>query len=185
MGCGTFILGFVVAAVLASVAVFFLYFYNPNPNTPLDRPPDQVGTPDITATLSQTYLNREIQRQLNGQPFKAGPVEIKDVVLKIQGNSQVEIDLSATSGPASFTLSVTEQVIVQNGRVDLNVIGQPRLTNGTLPPGINSILETVNNQFIEPQINEQVTKIAINQRPIRLIGISSSPGLLTVRANVA
>lgn len=183
-GCLMFLLGAVVAAVIAGVTVFFLYFYNPNPDAPLARPADQAGTPDINATLSQTYLNREISRQLSGKPFKAGPVDIRDVVVKVQADNRLDINMRASSGPATFDLSVTEQLTVENGKVVINVVGQPKVTGGQLPPSINSVLEAVNTQFVEPQINNQVTQITLNQRPIKLVGISSTPGFLMLKANV-
>ncbi len=184
LGCGAFILGFLTACVIGGVAVFFLYFYNPNNNQPLARPPAQAGTPDIQATLSQTYLNNEIARQLNGQPLKVGAVNLQDVVIQVKDNSQIEVKLRASSGPASFDLTVTEQLVIQNGKVGLNVIGQPQLTNGQVPPGVNGILEQINSNFIEPQINNQVTQIQLNKRPIRLTAISTQVGFITVSANV-
>lgn len=184
VGCGTFIMGFVLALVLGALAYFFLYIYNPNPNQPLPRPPEQAGTPDITATLSESYLNKEIARQLQSRAVRAGPVELSDVVIKVLNNAQIEVTMRAKSGPASFDLTVTEQVSVQGGQVQLVAVGQPRATSGQLPPGINAILDQVNNEFIEPQINQQLTQITINSRNVRLTGLTSSPGLLTVRANI-
>ncbi len=185
LGCGMFLLGFVVAAVIAGVTVFFLYFYNPDPlNGPLNRPPEQSGTPDINATLSQTYLNKEITRQLNGKPIKAGPVEIRDLVINIQANSRIEIQVRAASGPVTFDLSITEQVSIQNGQVKLDATGQPKITGGQLPVGVNTIVEAINTQFVEPQINQQVSKIAVNGRPVRLLDLTTSPGFLNIKANI-
>lgn len=170
--------------LLGGAAVFFLYFYNPNPSAPLARPADQSGTPDLAATLSQTYLNREISRQLNGKPFSAGNVLIRDIVVQVKGDAQMDLTMRASTGPATFDMQVTEGLTVVNGKIKISIIGQPKVTGGALPAAINQVLDQVNSQFVEPQINTQLNAININQRPLLLTGISSSPGFITVKANV-
>ncbi len=185
LGCGTFILGFLTAAVIAGIAVFFLYFYNPNGNQPLPRPTNPSGTPDITATLSQQYLNNEISRSFAGKPFKAGSVDLKDVVITVKADSLIDVAMRATyGGVANFDLTITEQVIIQNGQIRLTIAGQPKLTNGQLPPGVDAILQQINTQAIEPKINTLVNQITVNGRTLKLTGISSTPGLLTVQSNL-
>ncbi len=183
-GCGLFVLGFVLAVILIAATIFFLYFYNNRPPSNLVRPPVQTSVPDITATFSQTYLNREITRQLGITKYKAGPVELVDLVVRIKEGAQVELDIKAITGPFHVDLSVTELIIIQDGLVKLDLVGSPRLMGGFLPPGINGLLDIINTQFIEPQLNQQLTKIIVNQRPIRITGATSTEGLLTVRANV-
>lgn len=184
LGIGMFFLGVLATLLVGGAAIFFLYFYNPNPNALLARPADQPGTPDLAATLSQTYLNREISRQLSGKPFDTGSVLIRDIVVQVKGDAQMELTMRASTGPATFDLVVTEGLTVENGRIKISIIGQPKVTGGALPPAVNQVLERVNTQFIEPQINNQLTQININRRPLQLTGISSAPGFITVRANV-
>lgn len=183
-GFAMFMLGALFAVIIGGVAVFFLYFYNPNPNAPLPRPAAQSGTPDIAATLSQTYLNREIAQALNGKPYDAGGILIRDIVVEIKGDSQMDVTMRASTGPATFDLQVTESLAVQNGKIKISVVGQPKVTGGALPPGINQILNQVNSQFIEPQINNQISSLAINGRPLQLTGLTSQPGLITLQTNV-
>src|SRR5436305_1116972 len=98
-GFAMFFLGIVFTLLLGVIAVFFLYFYNPNPNAPLPRPAAQSGTPDLAATLSQTYLNKEISRGLSAKPFEAGNVLIRDIVVAIKADSQMDITMRASTGP--------------------------------------------------------------------------------------
>ena len=182
-GCGSFILGFLTAAVLAGVGVFFLYFYNPNANSPLPRPTNAPGTPDISATLSQEYLNNEISRTLTSNPFKVSGITLQDAVITVKENSQIDVAMRAT-GVVSFDLTATEQVTVENGQIKLTLVGQPRMTNGQLPPAAGDILQQINTGFIEPHINEQVTQIMVDGRKLTLTGITTTSGLLTVQAKV-
>lgn len=179
-----FFLGIVFTLLIGGIAVFFLYFYNPNPNAPLPRPAAQSGAPDLTATLSQTYLNNEISRGLSAKPFEAGSVLIRDIVVVIKADSQMDITMRASTGPATFDLLVTESLSVQNGKIKLGIVGQPKVTGGALPPSITQILDQVNTQYIEPQINNEVAAININQRPLVLTGITTSPGFITIMTNV-
>ncbi|HEX2916529.1 MAG TPA: hypothetical protein VH186_37565 [Chloroflexia bacterium] len=184
-GCAAYMLGFLTATVIAVAVVFFLYFYNGNSAAgPLARPAPQSGTSDINTTLSQTFLNRVIQQQLSASPVKAGMVDISDMVLRVQANNQIDIDLKAVTGPVNFNVTVTEQLSVSGGHIRLEAVGQPRLLGGQLPPGINTIINVVNTAFIEPSLNQQVTQILVNKRPIQLTGISTTPGFLIVQANV-
>ena len=184
-GFAMFFLGMVFAVLLGAVAVFFLYFYNPNPNAPLPRPAAQSGTPDLSATLSQTYLNRDISGALSAKPYQAGAVTIRDIVVEVKADSQMDVTMRASTGPATFDLLVTESLSVENGKVKISVIGQPKVTGGALPASSSQIMGQVNTQFIEPQINNQVTALNINGGKLQLTGISSAPGLITVSGNIS
>lgn len=183
-GFAMFFLGMVFAVLLGGVAIYFLYFYNSNPNAPLPRPASQTGTPDLSATLSQTYLNREISQALSAKPFQAGAVTIRDIVVQVKADSQMDITMRASSGPATFDLLVTESLAVQNGKVKLSIVGQPKVTGGALPPGVGQIMDQVNTQFIEPQINSQVSALNINGGSLQLTSINSAPGLITISGNI-
>jgi hypothetical protein len=180
-----FFLGMVFAIVLGAVAVFFLYFYNPNPNAPLPRPPAQSGTPDLSATLSQTYLNREISDALSVKPYQAGAITIRDIVVEVKGDSQMDVTMRASTGPATFDLLVTEDLSVEGGKVKITIVGQPKVTGGALPPSAGQLMDQVNTQFIEPQINNQVGALNINGRSLQLTGIGTQPGLITLNGNLA
>jgi hypothetical protein len=184
-GFAMFFLGMVFAVLLGAGAVYFLYFYNPNPGAPLPRPAAQSGTPDLSATLSQTYLNREIANSLSAKPFQAGAVTIRDIVVQVKGDSQMDISMRASTGPATFDLLVTESLSVQNGKVKITIIGQPKVTGGALPPSAGQIMDQVNNQFIEPQINNQVNALNINGGTLQLTGISTAPGFITISGNIS
>ena len=183
-GFAMFMLGVLFTVIAAGIAVFFLYFYNPNPNAPLPRPAAQADAPDLAATLSQTYLNREISRSLSAKPFQAGSVLIRDIVVVIKADSQMDVTMRASTGPATFDLLVTESLAVENGKIKINIVGQPKVTGGALPPGVTQLLDQVNTQFIEPQINNEVNSVSINQRPLQLTAISTTPGFITLKTTV-
>lgn len=184
-GFAMFFLGMVFAVLLGAVAVFFLYFYNSNPNAPLPRPPTQNGTPDVAATLSQSYLNREIGAALSAKPYQAGALTIRDIVVEVKANSQMDVTMRASAGPATFDVMVTESLAVENGKVKIGIVGQPKVTGGALPTAVGNLMDQVNTQFIEPQINNQVSALNINGRSLQLSGINSAPGLITISGNLS
>jgi hypothetical protein len=185
LGCGMFFFGFLVAALIGAVAVFFLYFYDPGiSSAPLPRPTQVAGTPDLTATLSQTYLNKEISQQINGKTSQAGPVQIRDIVVTIQADSLLDITVRASSGPFGFEMGLTERIYVQNGQIKLEAVGQPKVMSGQLPPSVNTILDAINNFFIIPQINQQIADIKVKDRAVNLLELTTTPGFITVKANV-
>ncbi len=179
-----FILGLLTAALAGAVALFFLFFNGSNPNGPLNRPPAQVGTPDFNATISQTYLNTELSNQLKAAPFKSGPLEVRDIVLKIQGNSQIEMDLRVGYQSFNFDISINEEISTQNGQINLRAVGKPAVQGSLLPSEINTVVELINNKYIEPQLNREISQIQVNGRPVKLLEITTIPGFIQVKANV-
>lgn len=187
-GCGTFVVGLLVGLVIAAAvgggAFYYFYFYDVGQGPRFSQPAAQPGVPDINATLSETYLNKEIKSQLAGQTFKAGPIEIRNVVIKILGNANIEVNMQASYNTLAFDLTFTELVTIVEGQIKLSNVGQPKLTGSPLPLGLASVIDNANAQFIEPQINRQVTKITINNRPVKLTNVTSTTGLLSVSADV-
>lgn len=184
-GFAMFFLGMVFTILLAVGGIFFFYFYNPNPSAPLPRPAEQTGTPDLSATLSQTYINREISKALAAKPYQVGVLTIRDIVVEIKSDSQMDVTLRASAGPATFDLLVTESLAVQAGKVRVAVVGQPKVTGGALPVAAGQVMNQVNSQFIEPNINNQVSALNINGGSLQLTGINTSPGLITITGNVS
>ena len=184
-GFAMFFLGIVFTILLAAVAIFFLYFYNPNPTNPLPRPAAQTGTPDLSATLSQTYVNREIEKALAAKPYQVGALTVRDIVVEVKSDSQMDVTMRASAGPATFDLLVTESLVVQDGKVRVAVVGQPKVTGGTLPIATGQLMNQVNTQFIEPNINNQVSALNINGGSLQLTAISTTPGQITIAGNVS
>lgn len=179
-------LGFLFATIIAIVAIFFFYFYTPDrPSTPLDRPTAQNGAPDVSVTLSQDYLNKELTGQLGGRTFQAGPAQLRDVVLRVLDNSQIEVTLRASLGSAAFDLTIVEQVQADaNGKIHLQAAGQPKLVRGELPASVNTIINAANDQFIEPEINRSLSDVTVRGKKVQIVKISSRSGFLTVDANI-
>jgi hypothetical protein len=138
--------------------------------------------PDLSATLSESYLNAEIAKELKtNSPSLAGIVSVKDIVVKILPNEQIEVAARVGNPFVDFDITITESMSVINGQIALKAIGQPKVGKGNLPFDLNSVVQGINNLVVEPQINKNVANVKVNDRILKLIDLQTAAGLVTVR----
>lgn len=181
-GCGLLLLGaFIGALALFALAIF--YFGSPPNNQPLPRR-DFTGTADVSATLSESYLNAALTKYVKDNPITLGGLlGVKDIVLNIQPNQRVGVQLRVSGGPAVIDINVTEAIGVQNGKIVLKPVGQPSVGKGNLPLPADKVVELANTIFVEPQINQNLAQVEIDKRKFQLVDVSTADGLITVRFN--
>lgn len=179
-GCFLFIIGIGLGMVLVLGGGYF-YFSSPTSSQTLVLPPFS-GNPDIQIELSQEYLNSEISNNLKANPLKLlNIISLKGLTLAIQPNSQIQINGLLNTPITDLTLGITEQVSSSNGLVVVKSVGNPRLGNNNLPFDINSLVDELNRNEIQPQINQYVTKAAVNGRTLRLTSLTTISGALVAK----
>lgn len=181
-GCGLLLLGMFIGALgLFFLAIF--YFGSPASNQPLPRR-DFTGSADLSATMSESYLNTTLAKYVKDNPISLGGViGVKDVVLNIQPNQRINVQLRVAGGPAVIDINVSEAIGVQNNRIVLKPVGQPSVGKGNLPLPAEKIVELANSAFVEPQINQSVAQVEIDNRKFQLVDALTADGLVTVKFN--
>jgi hypothetical protein len=181
IGCGLIALGFVLGVVGLFLGAI-LYFGAPASSTPLPARQPQPGTSDITATVSEGYINTIVAQELNKNPQSiAGIISVKEIVVKVLPNEQIQVDVRVGNALVDFDISVTENIGVVNGKLEVRAVGEPKVGRGTLPVNVNSIIETVNNLVVEPQLNLNALNIKVNNQQLRLTDIQTTTGSVIVR----
>ncbi len=182
IGCGLLLLGMIVGAVGLFLLALF-WFGSPASNQPLPRS-EAKGTADLSATLSEDYLNATLNKYLKESPVNLGGIaNVKDVVLKIQPNQRVDVTLRLGNSFIDFDIGVTEALGVKQNKLVLVPVGQPRVGKGNLPVGADKVVELANSTLIEPEINKSLAQVKIDNRPFVLVDTATAAGLITIRFN--
>ena len=126
------------------------------------------GQPAVTVTVQEDYLNSEAGAQINGH-FATGVDGLTLTALNIDVSPDNRLNLRADfridAGFFSFSTSagITNRISAQNGKVVINMEGQPQLANITVPidalpfnlsDRITAAVNRVNNDVIARQLND-------------------------------
>jgi hypothetical protein len=183
MGCFLMLFGFVVGVVALALGSLW-YFGSAPTNNPLPVRPTPAGQADITAQISEGYINTEIQRQIKSNPVSLGGViGLKDLVVNVRAGNLIDVQLKVGSPVADFDISLTERVAVADGQITLRAEGNPKVGNGNIPIDITQIINVVNRDIIQPRLNDAAAKIAVNGRNLRLVDITTANQIITVKLN--
>jgi len=126
------------------------------------------GQPAVTVTVQEDYLNSEAGTQINGH-FATGVDGLTLTALNIDVSPDNRLNLRAdfriVAGFFSFSTSagITNRISAQNGKIVINMEGQPQLANITVPidalpfnlsDRITAAVNRVNNDVIARQLND-------------------------------
>ncbi len=183
LGCGLLLMGFVLG-VAGILILALLVFGSPVSNQPFPARQPVPGITDLSATLSESYLNAETLREVKANPYTiAGIFSLKDISIKILPGQQFEINAKLGNSLVDFDVSVTESASVVNNKIVLRAIGEPKVGKGNLPISTNQVVQAINDNLIEPQLNRSAATIKVNDRQLNLIDLETQRGLLIVRYN--
>ena len=189
---------FMVAGGVLTAALAMLYLIlfvgSPQNNTPLTLPPAS-GKADLTAEVSQEYVNREIASALTKQPVNIlGVVEVKQVVVQFNPDSVLAADVRIAAFGRQLDFNIKDTVEVRGNQVALTLKEDPKLGVLGLPLGIlNGVLDQV-NLSVASQLNQLITSLgqakdcATGQQIGRvptLVAIDSQQGVLNAQFNIA
>jgi hypothetical protein len=126
------------------------------------------GTPDLVLTLSEDYLNREAEARiaagydtgvsgltLRGAQVDLGPENRMDM--------QAEFHLDALFVQVDLSAGVKNQVTVQDGKIVVNMVGDPQVGNlnvpldllpGNLKEDLKGAVDRVNNAIIASELSQ-------------------------------
>jgi hypothetical protein len=182
MGCFLMFFGFVLGLITLALGALW-YFGTAPSNSPLPVRPTPTGTPDISAQISEGYINTEIQRQIRSTNYTLGVVNLKDIVINIRQGNLIDVQVRVGSPVADFDITLTERVAVADGQITLKAEGNPKVGNGNIPIDLTQIINVVNRDIIQPRLNDAAAKVQINGRTLRLNDISTNNQLIIVRLN--
>jgi hypothetical protein len=176
----------IIGALGLGVGAFFYFGSNVTfGNLPSINPSSPPGTPDISTDLAQGYINTELHRTIQAKPVDLlGLATLTDLVLEVRDNSQIYAQARVKSPVAEFDVGITEQISVQNNLIIVRSVGNPKLGNATISVNINDIINAINANIVQPQINKYLTNTTVNGRSLKLLGLSTTPGIITAKFNV-
>jgi hypothetical protein len=126
------------------------------------------GQSSVTVAVQEDYLNTEANKSINGH-YATGIDGITLTALQLDVNPNNRIDMRAqfniAAGFFNFntSASVSNQISAQNGKIAINMVGQPKIADITVPidalpfnlsDDITKAVDKVNNDIIAAQLND-------------------------------
>jgi hypothetical protein len=123
--------------------------------------------PAVVVTVREDYLNREASNEINGG-YPTGVDGLTITALQLDLNPANRLDMRAEfridAGFISFSTSaaIANRISAQNGRILVNMQGEPQIGNLTVPiealpfnlsDSITRAVDRVNNDIIVAQLN--------------------------------
>lgn len=180
--------------VILLVLYITLFVGSAQNNLPLALPPAS-GKADLTAGVSQEYVNREIASILDKTPVNIlGVVEVKQVVVQFNSGSTLDARVRVTAFGRQLDFNIKDSLQVRGNQVALTLKEDPKLGGLGLPVGIlNGVLDQVNTN-VASQLNRLITSVGqakdcltgqqIGRVPT-LLALDVQPGVLNAKFAIA
>ena len=156
---------FMVLGALITIVVILLWFSLfigvPAKSVPLDLPPAS-GKSDVTARVSQEYVNREVANFLTANPISVLAVgQVSQAVVQFNADSTMNVTASIKALGRQLDLKVKDKVFVKNNKLALALAEDPKLDGFGLPlAALNGVIEQVNNS-VATQLNGLVQSVGV------------------------
>ncbi len=127
-----------------------------------------TGNPDVTITISEEYLTSEAQARL-GEGFRTINPNLTLLAVQIQVSSENRIDYQADFHvnipffATDVTAAIKNQISVQDGKLVINMVGDPQVGNLNLPldalpfnlkDEMRRAVDSVNNGLVVTEMNK-------------------------------
>ena len=109
---------------------------------------------------------------------------LTSLVLEVRDNQQVFVTARVHTILGDFDIGINEAVSVQNGLVVVRSTGEPRLGSTNIPINLTDVVNAINTLEVQPQINKYVTNVTVDGRVLKLIGLTTTTGIITAKFNV-
>ena len=127
-----------------------------------------TGDPDLTITLTEGYINREVAARIV-QGFDLGNPNLTFLGASVEITGENRIDYQANFNvnipffSSNITAQIKNQITAQNGALVITMVGDPQIGNLSLPldalpfnlkGSITQAFDRVNNDIVVAQINK-------------------------------
>jgi hypothetical protein len=153
-----------------------------------------TGEPDVAVVIGESYLNREAGNRINGG-YPTGVQALTLTALNIDLAPSNRMDLQSTfkvsAGFFNFDVNanVKNQLNVRDGRLALNMVGDPQLGNLNVPlellpfnlkDKIAAAIDKVNNDLIISEINNSLVA-GFGGADFTVQGVTTDDSGMTIR----
>jgi hypothetical protein len=151
------------------------------------------GEPDVAVVIGESYLNRQAESRLK-QPYATGVgnMALKSVNIDLKPDNRM--DLQPTFTMEVFTTlqvspAVKNRLDVQNGKLVINMIGDPQVGSLNIPlemlpfdlnANLKQAVNKVNNDLLISEINQSL-QAGFGSSQFTVQGVTTTETAMTVR----
>jgi len=154
-----------------------------------------MDQPDITVSITEDYLNREVQRGISGG-YSTGinGLTLTGLTMDLKPNNQMHLQPTFKAsvpffGEVSVNAAVTSQISLHDGNLTSSMVGDPQLGNLDIPldllpfdlkGGVNDTVNNINNEILIARINQSLQE-GFGESNFAIEGLATDENLLTVQ----
>lgn len=151
-----------------------------------------TGDPDLAVVIGENYLNRQAVLRL-GNNYQAGPFQVTSLNIDLKPDNGMNLSPTFTADllftKLQLNASVKNQVSVQNGKLVINMVGDPQLGNLNVPldllpfnlkDSVRQAVDKIDNDLLASEINKAVQNAATGQS-FTVDGVSTTETSMTIR----
>ncbi len=146
---------------MTGLVIYFMLLAGILPSsTPLAQP-EPSGKVDLTARLSQEYVNFEVMRSLSKNPISVlGVGQVKQITLQFSSNSVIDVSSRVVVLGKQFDVKSKQTIFVKDNKVAIVLVEEPQLEGFGVPvPILRGLVNDVNQKMAD-QINQQLTSVS-------------------------
>jgi hypothetical protein len=158
-----FIIGWLLGLIGGAAGLFGLLLIAPHHSLLPQVPP--LTEPDITITISESYLNSQARQALKTtHPIVLPYVTVTDLELDLQPGNRMRLQPTFHAAVVDVAATVENNVRLDNSQLALQMNGDPKIQDipipldwlpFNLPQEIRQGVDSINNDLLSGEINRQ------------------------------
>ena len=183
-----FVIGWLLGLLGGAAGLFFLLLIAPRHSLLPQVPP--FTDPDITISISESYLNSQAQEQLRTtNPIVLPYVSVTSVELDLQPGNRMRLQPTFHAAVVDVAATVENNVRLDNGQLALQMNGDPKIQDipipldwlpFDLPQQVRQGVDRINNELLSSELNRQISA-GFGSAAFRITAITTDETAITFK----
>jgi hypothetical protein len=183
-----FVIGWLLGLLGGAAGLFFLLLIAPHRSLLPQVPP--FTDPDITISISESYLNSQAQEQLETtHPIVLPYVSVTGVELDLQPGNRMRLQPTFHAAVVDVAATVENNVRLDNGQLALQMNGDPKIQDipipldwlpFDLPQQVRQAVDRINNELLSSELNRQISA-GFGSTAFRITAITTDENAITFK----
>jgi hypothetical protein len=183
-----FVIGWLLGLIGGAAGLFLLLVIAPHRSLLPQVPP--LTDPDITVSISESYLNSQAQEQLQTtHPIVLPYVSVTGVELDLQPGNRMRLQPTFHAAVVDVSATVENNVRLDSGQLALQMNGDPKIQDipipldwlpFNLPQQVREGVDRINNELLSSELNRQISA-GFGSNQFRITAITTDENTITFK----